>query len=108
LTFPEEPRNLYRRTSVRKSASRAPESQSLRKVTLGSTLESTTFASISSPFGSTTPVARPFFVLMRATGAFVRISTPASRAAPAMARLIAPVPPREKPHERKAPSISPM
>ena len=53
-------------------------------------------------------MARPFLVLIWATGAFVRISTPASRAAEAMARLIAPVPPREKPQERKAPSISPM
>ena len=43
-----------------------------------------------------------------ATGASVRISTPASRAAPAIAFEIAPVPPREKPHERNAPSISPM
>ena len=38
----------------------------------------------------------------------VTISTPASFAAAAMARLIAPVPPRENPQERKAPSISPM
>jgi hypothetical protein len=74
----------------------------------GSTLESTTFASISSPPGSTTPVARPPFDLIRSTGASVRISTPASSAAPAIARLMAPVPPREKPHERNAPSISPM
>ena len=41
-------------------------------------------------------------------GALVRISTPSSRAAAAIALEIAPVPPRLKPHERKAPSISPI
>jgi len=40
-------------------------------------------------------------------GGLVRISTPSSRAAAAMALLIAPVPPRLKPQERKAPSILP-
>ena len=45
---------------------------------------------------------------MRATGASVRISAPASRAAAAIAFEIAPVPPRAKPQERNAPSISPM
>ena len=65
-------------------------------------------ASISSPPSSTTPVARPSRTLMRSIDVFVRISTPASAAAPAMAMLMAPVPPREKPQARKAPSISPM
>ncbi len=53
-------------------------------------------------------MALPFFIAMRAIGASVRISTPASRAASAMALEIAPVPPRAKPQERNAPSISPM
>ncbi len=65
-------------------------------------------ASISSPVSSTTPLARPFRTSIRATGASVRISTPAARAADAIASEIAPVPPREMPHERNAPSISPM
>jgi hypothetical protein len=65
-------------------------------------------ADSSSPFASTTPDAWPFFTLMRATAVSVRISTPASRAAAAIAFEIAPVPPRANPHERKAPSISPM
>jgi hypothetical protein len=43
-----------------------------------------------------------------ATSACERISTPAARAALAIAFAIAPVPPRAKPHERNAPSISPM
>jgi hypothetical protein len=33
---------------------------------------------------------------------------PAARAAPAMAFEMAPVPPRASPHDRNAPSISPM
>ena len=74
----------------------------------GSTLEATAAASISSPLSRATPVARPFLTTILEIGASVRISTPASRAAPAIALLIAPVPPREKPQERKAPSISPM
>ena len=74
----------------------------------GSTLEETTVASISSPPSSTTPTARPSFTLMRSIDTRVRISTPASFAAAAIAFEIAPVPPREKPQERKTPSISPM
>ena len=62
----------------------------------------------SSPFERTTPSVRPFFTLIRDTDVSVRISTPASRAADAIAFEIAPVPPRAKPHERNAPSISPM
>ena len=68
----------------------------------------TTPASISSPESNTTPVARPPCVLIRATGASVRISTPSANAAPAIAYAIAPVPPRGMPQARKAPSISPM
>ncbi len=79
-----------------------------RNVRFGSTLDSTSSASISSPLVSTTPVASPRLTVIRATDASVRISTPASRAASAIAFEIAPVPPRAKPHERKAPSISPM
>jgi hypothetical protein len=71
-------------------------------------LADTTLARSSSPFRRTTPAARPFSTSTFATGAFVRISTPASRAAAAIASEMAPVPPRAKPHERNAPSISPM
>ena len=78
------------------------------KVRRGSTLEETTVASISSPFSRTTPFALPLTSLIFAIGVFVRISTPASRAASPIALEIAPVPPRAKPQERKAPSISPM
>ena len=78
------------------------------KVRRGSTLEDTTRASISSPSTRTTPVALPPLTLIRAIGVWVRISTPASRAASAMALEMAPVPPRAKPQDRKAPSISPM
>ena len=78
------------------------------KVSRGSTLEETTVASISSPFSSTTPFALPLTSLIFAIDVFVRISTPASRAASPMALEIAPVPPRANPQERKAPSISPM
>ncbi len=99
---------MKREMSVMNSAGKAPGSQSFTKVTRGSALETTRVASISSPPGITTPVALPFLTLICATGASVRISTPASTAAPAIAMLMAPVPPREKPQERKAPSISPM
>ena len=75
---------------------------------LASTDETTTEASISSPDSSTTPVARSPRVLMCATGASVRMTAPASRAAPASASLMAPVPPRGMPQLRNAPSISPM
>ena len=80
----------------------------VRNVRFGSTLESTMPADSSSPLVSTTPVAWPFRVTIRATEVSVRISTPASRAALAIAFEIAPVPPRAKPHDRNAPSISPM
>ena len=80
----------------------------LRNVRFGSTLDTTTFALSSSPLASTTPVARPCFDRMRATGASVRISAPNSRAADAIASETAPVPPRDRPQDRKAPSISPM
>jgi hypothetical protein len=82
--------------------------KSRRNVSRGSTLEDTAFAEISSPLSRTTPVARPFDSWILAMGAFVRISTPASTAAAAIEFEIAPVPPRAKPHDRNAPSISPM
>ena len=66
-------------------------------------------ASISSPPSSTTPVARPSFTLMRSMDAVGADLDPRLlRPRAAMAMLMAPVPPREKPQERKAPSISPM
>src|SRR4029453_13047422 len=108
LTLPEEPRYLYRRTPSTKSDGRSRSSMNFRKVRFGSTLDATTLAAISSPFSRTTPVARPFFVRMRLTDASVRISTPYSRAAAAIAFETAPVPPRDNPHDLKAPSISPM
>ena len=61
---------------------------------LGSALEITVPAAISSPVASTTPAARSSRTLMRATAAPVRISTPAARAAPARAADSAPSPPR--------------
>jgi hypothetical protein len=63
---------------------------------------------ISSPFFSTTPQARPSRTTIFATSVSDLISTPAWRAAPAIASEMAPVPPRAKPHDLKAPSISPM
>ncbi len=63
---------------------------------------------ISSPFSSTTPVARPSLHEHLRTGASVRISAPNARAALAIARLTEPLPPFAKPHARNAPSISPM
>ena len=78
------------------------------KVSRGSTLEETTRAAISSPDSSTTPVGLAARDTIFAIGAFVRISTPASRAAAAQASEIAPVPPRAKPQARNAPSMSPM
>ena len=57
---------------------------------------------------STTPSAVFPRTRILSTLASVRTSTPASRAAPAMAAEIAPVPPRASPHDLKAPSISPM
>ena len=68
----------------------------------------TTSAAISSPEARITPVARVPSVRTRATGASVRIVTPAASAASAIAYAIAPVPPRGTPHARNAPSISPM
>ena len=52
-----------------------------RKVSLGSRLEATVVASISSPPSSATPWARPSRTRILATGALVRISTPLARAA---------------------------
>ena len=75
---------------------------------MGSTLDTTVVAWSSSPFSSTTPVALPFRVRIFVTVASVRISAPNRRAASAMAFDTAPVPPRDRPHERNAPSISPM
>ena len=77
-------------------------------VSRGSRLEATMPAAISSPSSSLTPTARLPDVSTLATGACVRISTPAARAAAAIAAEIAPVPPRARPQERNSPSISPM
>jgi len=76
-------------------------------VRCGATLEETTLAKISSPDWRTTPVARPF---LRGFGRRVLDTDFDSgfAAASAMALEIAPVPPRLKPQERNAPSISPM
>ncbi len=77
---------------------RARGSTRRRNVSRGSTLEATTPAAISSPFfehDARAPCS--LATRMRATAASVRISTPASRAASAMAFEIAPVPPRAEP-----------
>ena len=108
FTLPEDPRNLYRRTSSRNSAGSSSGSRNFSNVKCGSTPDDTTVAEISSPSSSATPVARPFLARILLTEAFVRISAPASCAAAAMAFEMAPVPPRLKPQERNAPSISPM
>ena len=85
-----------------------PGSSSLRNVRFESTDESTASASMTSPLSSVTPVVRPPFTSMRATGASVRISTPSESAALAIAFDTPPVPPLGMPHARNAPSISPM
>ncbi len=108
FTFPDDPRNLYRFTSCKNSPGNSLGSRNFSNVRCGSTLDETTFAVSSSPLVSATPLTRPFFTKIFATPAFVRISTPASRAAEAIAFEIAPVPPRLNPHDRNAPSISPM
>ena len=82
-------------------SSRAPTNW--RNVRRGSTLDSTTSASSSSPVASVTPTARPCLTRMPATGASVRISAPASRAAPAIACEMAPVPPLRKTPRAKRP-----
>ena len=75
----------------------------------GSTLEETTLAEISSPdLQHDAAGAAILDENFRDAALCVRISTPASRAASAMALEMAPVPPRLKPQERNAPSISPM
>ena len=79
-----------------------------RKVRRGSTLEPTWSANTSSPPSRTTPAARPPDVRIRSTPAFVRISAPKLTAAFASVSATAPIPPRWKPHDRDAPSISPM
>ena len=108
FTFPDEPRNRYRRTSSTNWPSSAPGSTRSRNVTRGSALERTASASSVSPDWSVTPTARPPRTSIDATAASVRISAPSSRAAEAIARLTPPVPPRGMPQARKAPSISPM
>ncbi len=49
------------------------------------------------------PTARPSSIRIRSTGASVRISAPASRAASAIASVRRPIPPRTKPHWRMPP-----
>src|SRR5262249_10602389 len=61
FTFPDDPRNLYRFTSCKKSPGNSFGSRNFSNVRCGSTLDETTFAEISSPLVSATPVARPFF-----------------------------------------------
>ena len=108
FTFAEEPRKRNARTPRISSSGSSFSSTRSRKVRRGSRLEDTTFACSSSPLARATPVTRPFLTSTCATGASVRISAPASRAAEAIASATAPVPPLAKPHARKWPSISPM
>ncbi len=108
FTFPDDPRNLYRFTSSKKSLGSSRASRNFSNVKCGSTLDETTFAVSSSPLCNATPHARPSFTIIFVTPDLVRISAPASRAAAAIAFEIAPVPPRLNPHDRNAPSISPM
>src|ERR1700739_480488 len=94
FTFPDDPRNLYRRTLSRKSDGSSFASMNFSNVRCGSTLEETTLQKISSPDFNATPAARPFLTIILSTGASVRTSAPASFAAPAIANEIPPVPPR--------------
>ena len=73
---------------------------------MGSAFESTVAASITSPDSSSTPVAAPPSASTRATGASVRISAPASRAASAIIRVTSPMPPGTKPQRRMPPPAS--
>jgi len=69
-------------------------------------------AALKRPFAITVGVLVQFIALpaitVLLTAAPARISTPASRAAAAIAFEMAPVPPLAKPHDRYAPSIPPM
>ena len=82
------------RTACTNSAGRSPFDISLRKVTFASAPDATRGARISVPSASATPCTVPFFTRILATSALVRISAPRSRAAPAIALLIPPMPPR--------------
>jgi hypothetical protein len=84
--------------SVTKSAGSAERSTSRRNEIAGCAVVTTVAARSSSPPSSTTPVTDPAFVVISATGAEVRISTPNDRAAAASACVTAPMPPRGKPH----------
>ncbi len=64
----------------------------------------TTWARISSPLSSTTPVARPPSTITRATRAPVRISAPWLRAARSIAVETAPMPPSWNPQLPRCPS----
>jgi hypothetical protein len=93
FTFALGPSILMPATALRKSSGSALGSTSLRNVLFGSAFESTRREESSVPSSSTTPLETPSSTEMRATGALVRISTPALRQAEAIAWVIAPIPP---------------
>ena len=69
----------------------------LRKVRLGSALDTVSVLWITSPLRSTTPRASPLSMSTCATSTPVRMSTPACRAALAMAWVMPPMPPLTMP-----------
>ena len=91
LTTPE--RVFQRSMSPTKSSGRSVRARWSRKAVLGCSVVTTVGAVSSSPFSSTTPVTRPLRVVTDSTRALVRISTPSSRAEPAIAADTAPMPP---------------
>ena len=78
-------------------------------VRLGSALEQTTGASISSPDSRTTPVALrcPSFLTFADRGLRANLAAPASSAMRCNSSVIAPMPPRTKPHAPEIPVASP-
>ena len=85
--------SVIAQSRVRNTGSRSPASTRSRNVRPGSALETTAAARSSVPFSSPTATARPSATRIRDTGASVRISAPASRAASAIARINVPGPP---------------
>ncbi len=104
LIFTVPLRERQRSMSSTKSAGRSARSSSCRNEIFGCAVVITVGAAISVPSASTTPVTAPARVLMRATAASVRMSTPNERAAAASAWVTPPMPPRGKPHAPMCPS----
>jgi hypothetical protein len=104
LTLTVPLRVFQRSMSATKSPGSSARSTCSRKVIRGWVAATTTSVASSSPPSRTTPVTRPSLVVMRRTGAEVRISAPNERAAPAMASLTPPMPPSANPQLPSLPS----